>query len=110
MKKSYRTRSRKNGCIYTTFSTHAEKRLYDRNVNILELLSSLCQVSEELCQVSSVGKNIAVIAPTLQLAIILHISRCQNGLYYFNVITILGAEIMKRGEVIFYGVEKLVTV
>lgn len=111
MKKTVCIKNRKYGYIYTTFSDHAEIRLKERKINILDVLYSLTMVSEELCCCYKDLENVVVINSEKNISILIQVNRASNGIYYFNIITVLNfIPLSADGTPAFYRIAKLVTV
>lgn len=109
MHQYYRAKTRRNGRITIAFSAHAIKRLKERHVDLIVILSTLTVVSDTLCQVYGSSGDIVVINEKENLSIILNVSKDKAGFYYFNLITIFDF-IPKtiEGKLAFYNISKFV--
>lgn len=88
MKTTYKIKQRKLGTIYVSFSAHANLRMNERKINLLDVLVTLTEQSENLILTEKKGDTL-LISPEKNLSILLAVSETEKGIKYFNIITLL---------------------
>jgi len=109
--KRYRIKNKKKGYLHTIFSNHAQQRIKEREVDFLDILYSLCLVSEDLCIYYDNVKRVVVANEEKNISIILKVNRSSYGSYYFNIITILNfIPRAEEGQPAFYYIADFITI
>lgn len=107
---AYRIKNKRLGTIYVSFSEHGQTRMKERKVELLQFLTTLTQVSDELAGFDDGGETL-LIDTKKDLSIILSVSKTDKAIYYFNVITVLsGIPVNEDGELRFYNISHFINV
>lgn len=106
----YRIKNKQYGVIYVSVKDHCQKRMEERNIDILKLLYVLTKNSEKITTFSD-HKHILLIDKLYNISILLAVSRNSKNYCYFNIITVLsGIPKKDDGELKFHHVHHFLAV
>ena len=110
IKETYKIKSKKLGTMYASFSFHAYSRMEERNISLIDVLSTLTIASDMLHSICDDG-DILLTNKTSNCSIILSVSTFMESIVYFNLITVLaGTPNDEEGNPRFHDIKHFVSI
>lgn len=110
IKETYKIKSKKLGISYASFSFHSYKRMEERDVSLIDILSTLTIASDMLHSICDDG-DILLTNKAANCSIVLSVSTFMESIVYFNLITVLaGTPSDDEGNPRFHSIKHFVTI